>query len=89
MALKEYCGEFWLKELQDNMNRCTGHSDITEIFLKMALNTIQSIKLKAFSGDKLKLAKVMFLVDQHFLLSHSVFIHLFSSPEHNVLKGSF
>ena len=78
MASKEYFGEFWLKELQESMNRCTGHRNITEILLKTVLNTIQSIKLKAFSGDKLKLAKMMFLVDKHFLLSHNVFIHYFS-----------
>ena len=43
VALKEYCGEYWLKELQESMDRCTGCSNITEILLKMALNTIQSI----------------------------------------------
>ena len=30
-----------LKEIQESMDRCTGHSDITEILLKTALNTIQ------------------------------------------------
>ena len=43
MGWKEYCVELWLKELQESMDSCTGHSDITEILLKMALNTIQSI----------------------------------------------
>ena len=33
----------WLKELQQNMGWCTGRRDITEILLKTALNTIQSI----------------------------------------------
>ena len=42
VAWKEYCVEHWLKELQESMNRCTGR-DITEMLLKMALNTIQSI----------------------------------------------
>ena len=32
-----------LKELQESMDRCTGHHHITEILLKTALNTIQSI----------------------------------------------
>ena len=41
VALKEYCTEYWLKELQESMDRCTGHCDITEILLKMVLNTIQ------------------------------------------------
>ena len=32
-----------LKELQESMDTCTGFCIITEILLKMALNTIQSI----------------------------------------------
>ena len=40
----EYSVEYWLKELQESMDRCTGLRDITEILLKTALNTIQSIK---------------------------------------------
>ena len=43
VAWKEYCAEYWLKELQKSMDRCTGHQNITEILLKTALNTIQSI----------------------------------------------
>ena len=43
VAWKEYCVEYWLKELQESMDRCTGHCDITEMLLKTALNTIQSI----------------------------------------------
>ena len=34
---------YWLKELQEGMDRCTGRRNITEILLKTALNTIQSI----------------------------------------------
>ena len=41
--LKEYGVEYWLKELQECMDRYTGHHDIPEILLKTALNTIQSI----------------------------------------------
>ena len=42
VAWKEYCAEYWLKDLQEsNMDRCTGHCDITEILLKMALKAIQ------------------------------------------------
>ena len=37
MAIKEYYAEYWLKELQKSMDRCTGHHDITEILLKTAL----------------------------------------------------
>ena len=43
VAWKEYFAEYWLKELQKSMDRCTGCHNITEILLKMALNTIQSI----------------------------------------------
>ena len=43
VAWKEYCVEYWLKEPQESMDRCTGHHDITEILLKIASNTIQSI----------------------------------------------
>ena len=47
MAWKEYCAEYWLKELQESMDRCTGRRNITEVQLKTAsqLNTIQSINL--------------------------------------------
>ena len=45
VAWKEHCAEYWLKELQENMDRFTGCHDITEILLKTALNTIQSIKV--------------------------------------------
>ena len=43
VAWKEYCAEYWLKEFQESINRCTDHLDITEILLKTVLNTIQSI----------------------------------------------
>ena len=35
-----------LKELQESMDRLTGRHDITEIALKTALNTTQSINIK-------------------------------------------
>ena len=41
VAWKEYCTEYWLKKLHESMDRCTGHYDITEILLEMALNTIE------------------------------------------------
>ena len=43
VAWKEYCAEYWFKELQESMDRCTGHHDITQILLKMSLNTMQCI----------------------------------------------
>ena len=36
-----------LKELQESMDMCTGRHDITEVLLKTALNTIQSINLSS------------------------------------------
>ena len=44
MAWKEYCEEYWLTELPESIDRCTGRSDINEILLKMVLNIIQSIQ---------------------------------------------
>ena len=35
--------KYWLKELQESMDRCTGRQGMTEILLKTAFNTIQSI----------------------------------------------
>ena len=43
MAWKDYCEEYRLKELQESMDRCTDRCDITEMLLKTALNTIQSV----------------------------------------------
>ena len=43
VAWKEYCAEYWLKELQESMDRWPDFCDITEVLLKTALNTIQSI----------------------------------------------
>ena len=45
VAWKEYCAEYWFKELQESMDRCTGRRDITEmhVLLKTTLNTNQSV----------------------------------------------
>ena len=43
LAWKECCAEYWLKEIQESMDWCTGHLDITGILLKMVLNNIESI----------------------------------------------
>ena len=40
MAWEEYCAEYWLNELQESMDRCTGCRNITEIQLKTALHII-------------------------------------------------
>ena len=46
VAWKEYCAGFWFKELLESMDRCTGCRNITEILLKTASNTKQSIFLR-------------------------------------------
>ena len=43
VAWKEYCVEYWSKELQESMDKCTGRRHITDILLKTALNAIQLI----------------------------------------------
>ena len=43
VAWKEYCAEYWLKDCQESMDRCTGRRNKTEILLKMPFNTLQSI----------------------------------------------
>ena len=45
VAWKEYCVEYWLKELHESRDRCSVRRDITEIILKTALNTTQTNKL--------------------------------------------
>ena len=50
VAWKEYCTEYWLKELQEGMNMCSGHCSITEITLKVAIKTIQSINQMHVEG---------------------------------------
>ena len=42
LALEEYFAEYWLKEVHESMDRYSACHDITEILLKMALNTTQS-----------------------------------------------
>ena len=45
---KKYCAQYWSKELLESLDWCTGRHHITEITLKMAFNTIQSIS-KSYS----------------------------------------
>ena len=60
---KEYYAEYWLKELLESMDRCTGRRDVTEILLKTAINTLQYlffpfsiIFLKGFTSKASKVA---------------------------------
>ena len=48
VAWKEYCAEYWLKELQGSMDRCSNRRDITEIPSKTTLDTIHSINQSMF-----------------------------------------
>ena len=50
VAWKEYCLEYWFKKLQESTGRLSGHRDKTEILLKTALNTRQSIN-QAFAKN--------------------------------------
>ena len=38
---KMTCAGYWLKELQESMDRCTGRRDVSDILLKTTLNTIK------------------------------------------------
>ena len=49
VASKQYFAKYWLKELQESMDKCTCHQGKTEIPLKMALKTMQSIDDQAGS----------------------------------------
>ena len=58
VAWKEYCSVYWLKELQESMDRCTGRHDITEITVDNGvkhhtINNFGSIKSPTLKGDKL------------------------------------
>ena len=43
VALEEYFAEYWLQEFQEGTDRCTGRLDSTDILLKTALTTKQSM----------------------------------------------
>ena len=43
IVFDEYFAEHWLIGLRETMYRCNSRRDITEILLKTALNTIQSM----------------------------------------------
>ena len=46
VAWKEYCEEYWLKELQESMDRCTGRRDITALntYNQSVIQTINSVQ---------------------------------------------
>ena len=69
---KEYCAEcaeYWLKELQENMDRCTGHSNIT---------VSKGVKHHAINQSLIKILceKEKMLVTSIFSFSKQFFIFL-------------
>ena len=54
VAWKEYCTENWIKELKEIMDRCTGCCNVTEILLKMVLNTNHSINSQSHRVIKIR-----------------------------------
>ena len=50
---KEYCVDYWLKELQESVDRSTGCRDITEILLKTPYNQSINPSFNYPDGDSL------------------------------------
>ena len=46
VAWKEYCAEYWLKELHESMDWCTSRRDITEILLIKSFYTYKDLENK-------------------------------------------
>ena len=100
VAGKEYCAEYWLKDLQESMERCTGHHDITEILLKTALNTIQSInhlssrlKIKLQTQNSTKFCAMRNFLQQKInfclsFLTKDLFKYINSLPNDKILNHS-
>ena len=85
VAQKEYCADYCLKELQESMGRCTDCHNITEILLKMALNTIQSISQQENVTQIMKLSfkRQKILCEKEKIQITNIFFHsedIFFSP---------
>ena len=52
VAWKEYCAEYWLKDLQESMDRCTCSREVTEILLKTALTLSQTTNFRLFQTER-------------------------------------
>ena len=52
VAWTEYCAEYWLKELQESMDWCTGRHDITEVLLSFVENGIKHHTINTILGKK-------------------------------------
>ena len=85
VAWKEYCLEYWLKELQESMDRCTGCCNITEILFIKRLNPFPNKPwfLRVYITRLLKTLweKEKLLVTSNFSFSHNVF-YLFTELCH-------
>ena len=77
----EYCAEYWLKELQESMDRYTGCCDITEILLNMALNTMQII-IHPLVDDNIKTLHIYSI----FHSTHSLFFSITGAVAQSILK---
>ena len=75
MDCEEYCAEYWLKVLQESMDRCTGRPHMIEILDKTALNTMQSVNLISWQKNAT-------------ILCRYVFVYAFCISENNMVKGA-
>ena len=53
---KQYCAEYWLKELQESMDRCTGRRDISEI----VENSVKHHTINQLNQSSLRASLAMF-----------------------------
>ena len=68
MAWKEYCAEYWLKECQESMDRCSGRREKNEVLLKLFTTQSQlltTLKKESFENIVVKEENAG---NQHFLL---------------------
>ena len=75
------------KELQESMDQCTGHCDVSEIWLKTALNTIQSVNLYSLRGIFYFIFNNMFSFQMSMCYSFAL-NHCNSSPYFSISKIS-
>ena len=73
VAWEEYCAQYRLKELQESMDRCICHCDVTEILFNPFPN--KPLFLRVYNRNCLKTLceKEKLLVTSNFSFSHSVF----------------
>ena len=90
--LKKYCAEYWLKELQESMDRCTGCCDISAKnsvkHLSKQTYVFMCLKCKSFKNavGKGEIAhnEQFLLFPQHFLSFWTTFCHSPQSPNYRL-----